>query len=168
MSDATLLSILLFALYESITSSEHSVSAWARHIEGAVAIVKARGVKQFDDPQSLLLFRAVRTQMLTNAVQQRRAVDNFPGPKGWLSDLPDDESGALTVLEFSIALPNLLSAVCLKTFSASPKSWSFVGGTPKAHCAPAQSANKLSCRNVNLDISPLKSFGALPLVLEFR
>ena len=108
-SDATLLAILLFSLYESITSSEHSVSAWAKHIDGAVAIVKARGVKQFEDRQSLSLFRAVRTQMLTNAIQQRKPIDDFPGPKGWLSDIQDDQLEAFNLIEFSITLPNLLS-----------------------------------------------------------
>lgn len=58
-SDETLLAILLFALYESIVSSEHSTAAWTKHIDGAVAIVRARGVEQFETPQSLGLFRAV-------------------------------------------------------------------------------------------------------------
>lgn len=52
-SDTTLLTILLFWLYESITYSDHSKSAWTEHIDGAVAIVKARGVKQFQNSQSL-------------------------------------------------------------------------------------------------------------------
>lgn len=108
-SDATLLSILLFALYESITSSDHSNPAYAKHVEGAIAIVKARGVKQFDNPQSLSLFRSVRAQMLANAVQQHKPVDDFPGPKGWLSDLPDIETDAAKLLECSIALPGFVS-----------------------------------------------------------
>lgn len=108
-SDATLLTVLLFSLYESITSTDHSVTAWAKHIDGAVAIAKVRGVKQFEHPQSLLLFRAVRTQMLTNAVQQQKAIEDFPGPKGWLSDMESDQSAAFNLMEFSISLPNLLS-----------------------------------------------------------
>lgn len=90
-SDATLLSILLCGLYESITSSDHSMPAWTKHIDGAVAIVKERGVKQFESPRSLSLFRAVRAQMLANAVQQHKAIDDFPGPNGWLSDLSDHQ-----------------------------------------------------------------------------
>lgn len=108
-SDATLLSILLFALYESISSSDHSMPAWTKHIGGAVAIVKARGVEQFENPQSLSLFRCVRAQMLANAVQQHKPIDDFPGPKGWLSDLPDDTTGAFKILECSIALPYFVS-----------------------------------------------------------
>ena len=108
-SDTTLLTILLFSLYESITSSDHSKSAWNKHIDGAVAIVKARGVEQFKNPESLSLFRAVRTQMITNAVQQRKTIEDFPGPKGWLSDMDDDQPAAFNLLAVSIALPNLFS-----------------------------------------------------------
>ena len=85
------------------------MSAWASHIEGAVALCRARGVKQFEGPQSLLLFRAVRTHMLVNAVQQRKAIVDFPDPKGWLGDIEGDQSEAFNLVEFSIRLPNILS-----------------------------------------------------------
>ena len=109
-SDSTLLSIVLFAVYETLVSSDHSVLAWSKHVDGAVALVKARGVTQFGDPSSLLLFRTVRTLMLTNAVQQRKALVEFPGPKGWLSDLEGDQSESFHIIEYSVALPNVLSA----------------------------------------------------------
>ena len=41
-----------------------SVKAWASHVEGAAAILATRGRAQFNTPQSLSLFRAVRTQMV--------------------------------------------------------------------------------------------------------
>lgn len=47
--------------------------------------------------------------MLTNAVQQRRPIEDFPGPKGWLSDMESDQPAAFDLIELSIALPNLLS-----------------------------------------------------------
>jgi hypothetical protein len=111
-TDETLLAILLFALYESIVSSEHSTAAWTKHIEGAVAIVRTRGVQQFDNPRSLQLFRVVRTQMLTNALHQRKPIQEFPGPKGWLSDIEDNDSLAFSMLDVSVAMPNLLSRAC--------------------------------------------------------
>ncbi|KAF2160561.1 hypothetical protein M409DRAFT_70317 [Zasmidium cellare ATCC 36951] len=109
VSDSTLLTVLMFSMYESVTSSEHSVQAWARHIDGAVTIVKARGTKQFDDTRSLLLFRAVRTQMLTSSIQQRKAIPDFPGPRGWVSDAEGENTAASSLLEFSVLLPNILA-----------------------------------------------------------
>ncbi|KAK4497691.1 hypothetical protein PRZ48_010344, partial [Zasmidium cellare] len=109
VSDSTLLTVLMFSMYESVTSSEHSVQAWARHIDGAVTIVKARGTKQFDDPRALLLFRAVRTQMLTSSIQQRKAIPDFPGPRGWMSDAEGENTAASSLLEFSVLLPNILA-----------------------------------------------------------
>jgi hypothetical protein len=108
-SDATLVAILLFSLYESITSSEHTTLAWGKHIDGAVAIARARGLQQFQDPQSLLLFRAVRTQMITNAIQSQTAIADFPGPRGWLSDMDTQEPIPFSSIEYSIKLPDLLS-----------------------------------------------------------
>lgn len=103
ISDATLISILLFALYESITPSDHSTTCWTKHIDGAVAIVKARGTEQFTNPQSLSLYRSVRAQMLANAIQQHKPIDDFPGPKNWLSDLADSHLGNMKWVECSIA-----------------------------------------------------------------
>ena len=108
-SDETLMTILLFALYESVTSSDHSVQAWTQHIEGAVAMVKARGVKQFESAQSIALFRAVRIQMLTLAVQQKKPIDDFPGPRGWLSDIEKSKASSFDLIEPSIQLPSILS-----------------------------------------------------------
>lgn len=107
--DTTLLAILMFSLYESVTSFERSAQAWASHIEGAVALVRARGTKQFSNHQSRLLFRAVRTQMLTNAIQQRKEIPDFPGAKGWLGDVDGDRNAASSLIEHSVKLPALLA-----------------------------------------------------------
>ncbi|CAI4215658.1 unnamed protein product [Parascedosporium putredinis] len=42
-SDATLCAVLLLALYENLTSKEMTMGIWAKHIEGAIQIAKARG-----------------------------------------------------------------------------------------------------------------------------
>jgi hypothetical protein len=104
-TDETLLSILLFSLYESVTTS--IAENWRRHIRGAVGIAKSRGTAQFSDPQSLLLFRAIRTQMLVDTISRGEAVEDFPGPKGWLSDQEDAVGNHL--IEYSIRIPNLLA-----------------------------------------------------------
>jgi hypothetical protein len=65
-SDETLMSILLFAVYEQITWSYPSRTAWTRHVNGAVTLVKLRGQSQMANPLSKRLFRAVRTLMVGN------------------------------------------------------------------------------------------------------
>ena len=105
-TDETLLSILLFSLYESVTTSK--VENWSKHIRGAVGIAISRGTAQFSNPQSLLLFRATRTQMLVNSISRGEAVEDFPGPKGWLSDREDAVGNHL--IEYSIQIPNLLAS----------------------------------------------------------
>lgn len=47
---------------------EKSHRAWSSHVDGATAIVMSRGPYQLDNPQSLALFRAVRTQMVIDQV----------------------------------------------------------------------------------------------------
>jgi hypothetical protein len=63
-SDEVLMSILLFSLYEAITSTDESRTVWTRHINGAVTLVKLRGEEQLKNPTSLHLFRAVRASMV--------------------------------------------------------------------------------------------------------
>jgi len=63
-SNETLMSILLFALYEQITGNYSSRTAWTRHINGAVTLVRIRGQNQMLDPTSRRLFCAVRTSMV--------------------------------------------------------------------------------------------------------
>ena len=108
-SNATLLAILLLSLYEATTCTEQSTKAWANHIDGAAAIVIARGAKQIHDVESLLLFRAVRMQVITNAIQQHKSIPEFPGPKGWAVDLENPDTPAAAVLNHAMRLASLLS-----------------------------------------------------------
>jgi hypothetical protein len=43
--------------------------AWGSHIEGAMQMVKSRGKKQLRTKNGLTLFIAVRTQMVSRALQ---------------------------------------------------------------------------------------------------
>lgn len=61
---------------------------------------------------TLLLLGFSRTQMLTNALHQRNPIQEFPGPKGWLSDIEDDSSAAFSMLDATVAIPDLLSRAC--------------------------------------------------------
>lgn len=108
-SDDTVLAVLILSLFEATNAGRDpaGAQAWARHIEGATTLVRARGATQFDNPKSHMVFRAVRTQMLTNAVQQRKPLPDFPD--GWTSDLDGKESAASALIKYSILLPDLLA-----------------------------------------------------------
>lgn len=108
-SDDTVLAILILSLFEATNAGRNpaGAQAWARHIEGATTLVTARGATQFENPKSHMVFRAVRTQMLTNAIQQRKRIPDFPG--GWTSDLDENESAASALIKYSIQLPDLLA-----------------------------------------------------------
>lgn len=64
--DTTLAAILLLGLFENITAKQLGMLAWGSHTEGAVQLVKARGRKQLRTKLGLLLFIAVRTQMVSS------------------------------------------------------------------------------------------------------
>lgn len=111
ISDDTLLAILLFTLYESVTST--GTERWSSHIRGAVSILCVRGSPQLVSAQSRSLFRATRALMLMDALQHREAIVEFPDARGWLCDQTKPEAIG-TILEHSLLLPNLLNrAKCL-------------------------------------------------------
>ena len=63
-SDEILMAIMLFSLYEAVTSTDDTRSVWTRHINGAVTLLKIRGEEMTKKPTSLHLFRAVRASMV--------------------------------------------------------------------------------------------------------
>jgi hypothetical protein len=64
-SNETLMTILLFSLYEQITWNSSNKTQWTSHIHGAIALLKMRGWKELEnDPVSRTLFKCVRTQMV--------------------------------------------------------------------------------------------------------
>lgn len=66
-ADSTLAAVLLMGLFENITGKRIGVEAWGSHVEGAIQLVKIRGRKQLRTKIGLLLFIAVRTQMIMHA-----------------------------------------------------------------------------------------------------
>jgi len=106
-SDELLMTILLFSLYEAITSSQESRAAWTHHISGAVQLVKLRGEAQLKNPVSLHLFRAVRSAMLTSSIVQGKIIDDFPVPGGWNCDDDGDLNAANRLTLICLRLPNI-------------------------------------------------------------
>lgn len=89
-ADETLLSILIFTLYESLTLP--STETWSQHVQGAITIIEARGIEQFANQRSLILFRATRELMLIDALGRRKFVPPLPWPAGWYGDQPANAS----------------------------------------------------------------------------
>ncbi|KAF2735418.1 hypothetical protein EJ04DRAFT_563433 [Polyplosphaeria fusca] len=116
-SDETVLAILLFSLYETIMTTNDTITAWGNHIDGAVALTKLRGNEQFKNPVSHDVFRAVRTMMITSCVQRSKPVEPFPGKHGWIgSESSDDENIANRLTLICIDLPNIRArAIALTT-----------------------------------------------------
>lgn len=72
-TDSTLAAVLLLGLFENLTAKQLGMSAWGSHIEGAIQLVKQRGRKQLRTRTGLLLFIAVRTQMVGSGFQSPAA-----------------------------------------------------------------------------------------------
>lgn len=64
-SDGTLAAVLMLGMFENITAKQMGDFAWGSHVEGAIQIVRARGRKQLRTKTGLLLFVAVRTQLVS-------------------------------------------------------------------------------------------------------
>lgn len=72
-ADSTLAAVLLLGLFENITAKQIGMLAWGSHIEGAIQLVKQRGRKQLRTKVGLMLFVAVRTQMVGDTSPSRSA-----------------------------------------------------------------------------------------------
>lgn len=69
--DATFLSILLLDLFEKITKrTPETFESWTKHIHGALAIARLRGVEQFNNPVGLRMFMQLSSTVLIACVQR--------------------------------------------------------------------------------------------------
>ncbi|KAF2640389.1 hypothetical protein P280DRAFT_401158 [Massarina eburnea CBS 473.64] len=110
-SDESILATLLFSLYETVTSTQNTITGWGNHVDGAVALTKLRGTEQFKDPISHAVFRAVRTMMITSCVQRSKPIEEpFPGAEGWIggNDI-NEENAANRLTLLCINLPEIRS-----------------------------------------------------------
>ncbi|KAH7080762.1 hypothetical protein FB567DRAFT_531691 [Paraphoma chrysanthemicola] len=115
-SDETVIAILMFSLYETIMSTDDTITAWGNHVDGAVTLTKLRGTDQFNDEMSHAIFRAVRTMMITSCVQRSKPIEDFPGTKGWIGNGDfSDENVANRLTLICIDLPSLRARANLLT-----------------------------------------------------
>lgn len=106
-SNEILLTVLMFSLYETVDSANFKDTAWSSHIDGAVALAKHRAGEGWDDEESLGIFRAIRTSMLTSAIQRAEPMPDFPGAKGWNWDDAHELNPANRLALISLGLPNM-------------------------------------------------------------
>jgi hypothetical protein len=75
--DTTLVASLLLDLFEKITNTEprHEM-AWAGHVHGALALVRLRGLDQFQDPSALRVLVRLSINLLTSCIASESPVPN--------------------------------------------------------------------------------------------
>ncbi|KAF7875328.1 hypothetical protein EAF04_002500 [Stromatinia cepivora] len=100
--DATLAAVFLLSLYEQLSSHPMSLTGWLSHINGAVALVKARGRSQLDTNIGRSLFDAVRRHMTIECISHSKDVKE--GVNWWTSfALEDKVQHQVSVLNLKVA-----------------------------------------------------------------
>lgn len=85
-TDQTLLTVLLLEFYESVGSRFQNKDSSATHQSGALALIKHRGAANFQSETGKRLLIAVRSQVITHAVQTKKKI--VFDPEVW-----DDQDG---------------------------------------------------------------------------
>ncbi|KAF2878595.1 hypothetical protein BDV95DRAFT_534098 [Massariosphaeria phaeospora] len=71
-SNSTLVSVLLLGLFESLIWTHTGTSGcWTAHTRGAFAIIKLRGLQQFENPVGQQLFAQVAKTVCINSLRQK-------------------------------------------------------------------------------------------------
>jgi hypothetical protein len=106
---------------QSITATPDTLPKWGLHTDGAIALIKMRGKEQLNNPQSLKLFTAVRTQMVKLAslsrmnantsqiishIQRSKPLDTFY--EGW-AELPGESNTTVAnqLTSLQLVIPDL-------------------------------------------------------------
>jgi hypothetical protein len=96
-SDSTLISVLLLSLFEAIVwTRPRTPESWKTHTQGALEIVKLRGMHQFDSLVGRQLFIQVTNIVCVNSLQRRAKVPQ---------DLVNLVQGALQGLQYGCESP---------------------------------------------------------------
>jgi hypothetical protein len=69
--DSTLFSVMILSIYEMITgTNERSLTAWTEHVNGATALVKLRGLEQFETDAGQRMFLQVLSYLMLSCIQR--------------------------------------------------------------------------------------------------
>ncbi|KAM3081227.1 hypothetical protein ACMFMG_005181 [Clarireedia jacksonii] len=91
--ETAVMASLLLDLFEKFTSTERQELGWRSHINGALALVKARGLEQFRDEPSLRILVRLSTSLIISYVSTNTAVtEDFSIIRAHLSKYIDTEN----------------------------------------------------------------------------
>lgn len=69
--DSTLFSVMILSIYETVTgTNKRSLSAWTEHVNGATALVKLRGLEQFETGAGQRMFLQVLGYIMLSCIQR--------------------------------------------------------------------------------------------------
>lgn len=108
--DSTLATVLLLSLFEKITAAkEIGMLAWRTHIEGAIQLVRSRGKEMVRSKVSLLLFNAVRMQIIARTLSS--GTSTGMGVNWWLPESVAEDSIGARFQRFSLETSDLRAEV---------------------------------------------------------
>ncbi|TVY43333.1 White-opaque regulator [Lachnellula occidentalis] len=82
-SDSTLAAVLLLSFFEQVTSPRISHQAWNSHVDGAVALLKARGPENFQTRRRRDIWHVVRALATIQYIANSKAV--VPSVDWWMT-----------------------------------------------------------------------------------
>ncbi|TVY81600.1 hypothetical protein LSUE1_G003560 [Lachnellula suecica] len=88
-SDSGLGAVLLLSFFEQITAPRLNHQAWNSHVDGAVALLKARGPKAFQNPTGREVWHTVRATYTIQRIANSTAIE--PSADWWMAVPPTDK-----------------------------------------------------------------------------
>lgn len=108
--DGTLATVLLLSLFEKITAAkEIGLLAWRTHIEGAMHLVRSRGRAMVQNKDSVLLFNAVRLQIIARTLSS--GTSSVMGVNWWLPESVAADSIGARYQRFALEVTDLRAEV---------------------------------------------------------
>lgn len=108
--DGTLATVLLLSLFEKITAAkEVGLLAWRTHIEGAMHLVRSRGREMVQNKDSVLLFNAVRLQIIARTLSS--GTSSVMGVNWWLPESVAADSIGARYQRFALEVTDLRAEV---------------------------------------------------------
>ncbi|KAL1865007.1 hypothetical protein Daus18300_007354 [Diaporthe australafricana] len=109
-NDGTLATVLLLSLFEKITAAkEIGLLAWRTHIEGAMHLVRSRGREMVQNKDSVLLFNAVRLQIIARTLSS--GTSSVMGVNWWLPESVAADSIGARYQRFALETTDLRAEV---------------------------------------------------------